>query len=142
MRDPARDLAELSNLPSDERLRALERIIPMQTVQEVLEETGHARRRCPCLPHWFMAYFVLGLGLFAKDSYTQVFKNLQRFRAGGTPGRNTFTEARKALGIAPMRLLSGRVVHLLGTPETPGAFYKDLRLMGLDGFVLDVADRE
>jgi Insertion element 4 transposase N-terminal/Transposase DDE domain len=89
-----------------------------------------------------MVYFVLGLGLFSKDSYTQVCKNLQRFRPGGTPGRNTFTEARKGLGIAPLRLLSGQVVRLLGTPDTPGAFSKGLRLMALDGFVLDLPDTE
>ena len=136
----AHDLVGLSKLPSDERLRALERIIPLQTVQEVLRHTGHAKRRCSCLPHWFMAYFVLGLGLFAKDSYSQIFKNLQRFRPGCTPRSNTFTEARKGLGIAPVRLLAAKVVRLLGTPDTPGAFYKGMRLMALDGFIVDLPD--
>jgi hypothetical protein len=135
-----RDLAALSALPTDERLRALERIIPLSTVQEVLQQTGHARRRCGRLPHWFMVYFVLGLGLFNKDSPTQVFKHLQRFRRGGTPGSNTIAEARKGLGIAPLRLLAHKVVGLLGKPDTPGAFSKGLRLMALDGFKLDLAD--
>jgi len=134
------DLVGLSKLPSDERLRALERIIPLGAVQEVLAQTGHDKRRCSCLPHWFMAYFVLGLGLFAKDSYAQIFKNLQRFRPGGTPRSNTFTEARKGLGIAPLRLLAGKLVRLLGTADTPGAFYKGLRLMAIDGFKLDLPD--
>ena len=136
----AHDLVSLSELPSDERVRALERIIPLASVQEVLHQTGHDQRRCPRLPHWFMAYFVLGLGLFAKDSYSQIFKNLQRFRPGGTPRSNTFTQARKGLGIAPMRLLAAKVVRLLGTPDTPGAFYKGMRLMALDGFKVDLPD--
>ena len=136
----AHDLVGLSKLPTDERLRALERIIPLGTVQEVLRQTGHDKRRCPCLPHWFMAYFVLGLGLFAKDSYSQIFKHLQRFRPGCTPRSNTFTEARKGLGIAPIRLLVAKVVRLLGCPDTPGAFYKGLRLMAIDGFKLDLPD--
>ena len=140
MSNAAEDLAALSDSPSDERLRALERIIPRQTVQEVLRHTGHDQRRCPCLPHWFMAFFVIGLGLFHKDSHSQVFKHLQRFRKGKTPQRNTIAQARKGLGIAPLRLLAGNVVRLLGAPETPGAFYKGWRLMALDGFVLDVAD--
>src|SRR5713101_1392669 len=76
----------LQELPTEERIRALERIIPLDVVQEVLHETGHDRRHCRCLPHWFMVYFVLGLGLFAKDSYSQIYKNLQRFRKGVTPG--------------------------------------------------------
>jgi hypothetical protein len=132
---------ELQQLPTDERARALERIIPLDLVQEVLHETGHARRRCPRLPHWFMVYFVLGLGLYAKDSYRQVYKNLQRFRKGATPQRNTFSEARKGLGVAPFRRIYSRVVRLLATVEQiPAAFYQGMRLTALDGFVLDLPD--
>lgn len=130
----------LHQLPGDERLRALERIIPLDTVQQVLRQTGHDRRHYTRLPAWFMVFFVVGLGLFCKDSYRQIFKWLQRFRQGATPGRSTLAEARKGLGIAPLRALSKRVVQLQGTPDTPGAFYRDLRLMSLDGFVLDLPD--
>jgi hypothetical protein len=137
----ARPLFEaLGQLPTDERLRALERLIPLDLVQQVLHQTGHARRRYARLPAWFMVFFVVGLGLFAQDSYRQVFKNLQRFRRGATPGRNTLGEARKGLGAAPLRLLARRLVRLLGTPGTPGAFYRGMRLMALDGFVLDLPD--
>lgn len=132
----------LQQLPTDERLRALERIIPLDVVQQVLQQTGHDRRHCPCLPHWFMVYFVLGLGLFAKDCYRQIFKNLQRFRPGGTPGRSTISEARKGLGIAPVRLVAHKVIRLLATPDTLAAFYCGMRLMALDGFVLNMPDTE
>jgi Insertion element 4 transposase N-terminal len=140
MAELLRDLEQLADWPSDERLRALERIIPRRVVQEVLEQTGHARRRCRLLPHWFVVWLVIGLGLFANDSHAQIFKRFQRFRRGKTPRRSTLGEARKALGVAPMRLLAGRVVRLLATPQTPGAFYKGLRLMATDGFVLDLPD--
>jgi Insertion element 4 transposase N-terminal/Transposase DDE domain len=130
----------LGRLPSDERVGALEAIIPVGAVQEVLEQTGHAGRRCPALPHWFMVFFVIGLGLFAKDCYRQVFKHLQRFRKGGTPRRSTLTEARKALGVAPLRLLAQKLVKPLAGPDTPGAFYHGLRLMALDGFVVNRPD--
>lgn len=142
MSDPTDVLDRFERLPTAERLLALERIIPMETVQEVLEETGHARRNCRRLPHWFMCFYVVGLSLFSKDSYRQVFKWLQRFIPGRTPGRNTFAEARKGLGVAPLRRLSAKVVHLLGTPETPGAFYKGMRTMSLDGFIFDIPDTE
>ena len=56
------------------------------------------------------------------------------------PSRSALGEARKGLGVAPMRHLASRVVRLLGTPQTPGAFYKGLRLMALDGFVVDLPD--
>src|SRR5258707_729660 len=136
----ARELEQAADWPTEERLRAVELIIPPQAVQDVLEQTGHAKRHYARLPARFMVWFVVGLSLFSKDSYRQVFKWLQRFRPGGTPGRNTLAEARKGLGIAPLRLLAHRVVRLLGTPETPGAFYKGMRLMGLDGFILDLPD--
>jgi len=93
MRDCARDLAELSDLPSDERLRALERIIPMATVQAVLRRTGHDKRHCTRLPPAFMTLFVVALGLFNKDSHRQVFKHLQRFRRGATPGHENAAPA-------------------------------------------------
>jgi transposase IS4-like protein/DDE family transposase len=136
----ADDLNRLNDRPSDERVRALERIIPRDVVQAVLEQTGHARRHYVRLPAWFVVWFVIALGLFHKDSYRHIFKHLQRFRRGLTPASNTLCEARKGLGVAPLRLLAGQVVKLLGTPDTPGAFYKDLRLMALDSFVLDLPD--
>ena len=37
-------------------------------------------------------------------------------------------------------MLAERVIRLLGQPGTPGAFYRGMRTMALDGFVLDVAD--
>ncbi len=63
-----------------------------------------------------------------------------RFAPAAVPGRSTLCEARKRLGIAPLRVLAEQVIRLLGRPETPGAFYRGMRTMALDGFVLDVAD--
>jgi Insertion element 4 transposase N-terminal/Transposase DDE domain len=140
MAEPLRDLNSLHRFPSDERLRALERIISIEAVQQTLQHTGHHRRHYDRLPAWFVTWFVVALSLFSKDSYRQVFKHLQRFQPGGTPGRNTLAQARQSLGCAPLRLLARRVVGLLGTPDTPGAFYRGLRLMALDGFVLDLPD--
>jgi len=132
--------ATLAQWPTAERLRALKRIIPRAQVQAVLRRTGHARRRYLRLPAWFMVWFVIALGLFCRDSYRQVFKWLQPFRRKGTPGRSTFCEARQRLGVAPVLHLAQQVVELQATPQTPGAFYRGLRLMALDGFVLDVPD--
>ena len=35
-----------------------------------------------------------------------------------------------------------QTVRPLATPETPGAFYRGLRLVGIDGNILDVPDSE
>ncbi len=126
--------------PTQERLLALKRIIPRARVEEVLARTGQDRSFCSRLPGWFMIWFVIALGLFCCDCYRQVFRWLQPFRRGRTPGRSTFCEARKRLGIAPLRFLANQVIRLQGKPTTPGAFYRGMRTMALDGFVVDVPD--
>jgi hypothetical protein len=140
MIDISKEADAFASWPTRERLRALKRIIPRARVEEVLTRTGHDRSHCPRLPGWFMIWFVIGLGLFCRDCYRQVFKWLQSFGRGATPGRTTLCEARKRLGIAPLRLLAEQVIQLRGTPETPGAFYRGMRTMALDGFVVDVPD--
>jgi hypothetical protein len=73
----------------------------------------------------------------------QVFRHARRLRVGeDTPKRSSLCEARRRLGIAPVRHLFGQVVHPLARPETPGAFSRGLRLMGIAGTVLDVPDSE
>jgi hypothetical protein len=87
-----------------------------------------------------MVWFVIALGLFCRDCYRQIFRWMQRFRQKGTPGRSTLCEARKRIGLAPFRALMRTVVRLLAKADTPGAFYRGLRLMAIDGFVLDLPD--
>lgn len=140
MIDIGKELDALASWPSRERTRALKRILPRARVEEVLARTGHDRAFCPRLPAWFMVWFVIALGLFCRDSYRQVFRWLQPFRPGAIPPRSTFCEARQRLGVAPIRHLAEDAIRLLGRPETPGAFYRGMRTMALDGFVVDLPD--
>src|SRR3954471_16772401 len=130
----------LASWPTRERLRALKRIIPRAQVEDALVRCGRERAACPRLPGWFMVWFVIALGLFCRDCYRQVFRWLQPFRPNAIPPRSTFCEARHRLGVAPMRHLAEGTVRLLGRPETPGAFYRGMRTMALDGFVVDLPD--
>ena len=138
--DISKEAAACANWPTRERLRALKRIIPRADIEGVLQRTGKDRSRCPRLPAWFLVWFVIALGLFCRDCYRQVFRWLQPYRKVGTPGRTTLCEARKRLGVAPMRLLAEQAIRLQGKPTTPGAFYRGMRTMALDGFVIDVPD--
>lgn len=135
-----KEAAQVAHWPTDERIRALKRIIPCSTIKTILKQAGRRRRFCARLPNWFMVWFVVCLGLFCPDSYRQIFRWLQRYKSKGTPGRSTLCEARKRLGVAPLRRLADAVVSLLGTPATPSCFYQGMRLMALDGFVVDLAD--
>lgn len=140
MIDLHQETAALAAWPTHERLRALQRIIPRARVDDALAQTGRDRTHCRRLPGWFMVWFMIALGLFSRDAYRQIFRWLQVFRPGGIPGRSTLCEARQRLGVAPLRALAAQVVALLGRPETPGAFYRGMRTMAIDGFVLNVAD--
>lgn len=134
------ETAALASWPTDERLRALQRIIPRARVDAALAQSGRDRTHCRRLPGWFMVWFMIALGLCCRDAYRQIFRWLQVFRPGAIPGRSTLCEARQRLGVAPLRALAAQVVALLARPETPGAFYRGMRTMAVDGFVLNVAD--
>lgn len=137
-----KDVVELASWPVQERIKVLKRIVPRAKVKEILQQCGGSEGRCPRLPAWFMVWFVIALGLFCRDSYRQVFRWLQPYRRKGTPPRSSLCEARRRLGVAPLRWLYESVVELLGKQDIPGAFYQGMRLMAIDGFVVDVADTE
>lgn len=123
-----------------QRLAALYRIIPRKKVKQALHKTGRDRAYCKRVPAVFLLYFVLALGLFCTDSYCQVFRWLKRWKKDSVPGRSTLCEARQRLGVAPVVVLAKELIKPLARPDTPGAFYRDLRLVALDGFVVDIPD--
>jgi hypothetical protein len=132
--------AEAVRWTQTERVRALKRIVPPVAIRAVLQRTGRGRAPCRRLPRSFVVWFVIALGLFSRDNYRQVFRWLQRFRPQGTPGRSTLCEARHSIGAAPLRLLAEQVIQLQADSGTPQSFYAGMRLMAIDGFVLDVRD--
>jgi hypothetical protein len=139
------EAAALARWSDAERLCALKRIIPRRSVTEALRAAGRGRRFCPVLPDWFVVWFVVGIGLFCGDCYRQVYRWLVRRRPGGrpVPPRSTLCQARRRVGVRPLALLAERVVGLLADPARPGdagAFHRGMRLMALDGFVLDLPD--
>lgn len=123
-----------------ERVRALKRIVPRKAISKALQSSANKHRYCRRLPRWFMVWYVIALGLCCRDSYRQVFRWSRRFDIKGTPGRSTLCVARQSLGVAPLRRLAEDVIQLQARPDTPHTFYAGLRLMALDGFVLDVPD--
>src|SRR5260370_14489536 len=83
------------------------------------------------------------MGLLTDLPLRQVFKAARRLYPGeATPRRSRLCKARRRLGVALLRLLSERLARPLATSSTPGAFYKGLRLMGLDGVIYNVPDSD
>jgi hypothetical protein len=136
-------------LPADgagrvlDRLAGLEEIIRPEDIQQALAATGRSNSRKCTLTHEVMLWVVLAMGLFTDLPIRQVFKQARRLRRGeDSPHRSSLCVARQRLGVEPVRYLFDHIVHLLARPETPGAFYRGLRLMGIDGTILDVPDSD
>ena len=134
-------------LPADERgrvldrLTALEKVISATDIQQALEETGRVNPRACKLTHEVMMWIVLAMGIFTNLPIRQVFKHARRFRVGeDTPTRSALCVARQRLGLEPVRRLFERTVRPLATLDTPGAFYRGLRLVAVDGTLEDVPD--
>jgi Insertion element 4 transposase N-terminal/Transposase DDE domain len=126
-----------------DRLTGLEQIIPPEAVRQALRATGRINPRSCKLTHEVICWVVLAMGLLTELPIRQVFKHARRLRFGEeTPHRSSLCVGRQRLGIAPVRRLFEEIVHPLARPETPGAFYRGFRLVGLDGTVLDVPDSE
>ena len=124
-----------------DRLAGLEKVISPDVVRGVLQATERINGRACELTHEVMMWVVLAMGLFTHLPIRQVFRHARRLRAGEKcPARSSLCEGRKRLGVEPVRELHAAVVRPLATPDTPGAFYRQWRLMALDGTVLDVPD--
>jgi Insertion element 4 transposase N-terminal/Transposase DDE domain len=136
-------------LPADEagrvldRLAGLEKVIRPEDIQQALAATGRINSRQCTLTHEVMLWVVLAMGLFTDVSIRQVFKRTRRLHHGeDSPHRSSLCVARQRLGVEPVQHLFEKIVHPLARPETPGAFYRGLRLMGIDGTILDVPDSD
>ena len=134
------EAAQLRRWSDRQRLMAIKRIIPRRKVTAALRQAGRGQTCCLRTSDEFMVWFVVGLGLFCNDCYRQIYRWLVPWKKGDVPGRSTLCEARHRLGVAVLVQLAATVVQLLAQPDTPGAFYGGMRLMAVDGFLVDLPD--
>jgi Insertion element 4 transposase N-terminal/Transposase DDE domain len=139
---------------SDQRLSdhisvgVLTRVFPPDVVDRVIREAGRTEVRHRLLPARVVVYYVLGLALFSQASYEEVMRELTEGLswAGGwarewnVPTKAALFKARQRLGPEVLQALFGEVARPLAVPQTKGAWYRDWRLMSIDGTCLDVAD--
>jgi len=126
----------------------LTRVFPPELIDEILAEQGRTERRQRLLPARVVVYYVLGLALFSQCAYEEVMRMLVDglawadgwSRPWSVPTKGALFKARARLGPEPMKALFEAVAVPLATPSTPGGFYRDWRLMSIDGTNLDVAD--
>ena len=129
-------------------LGVITRAFPLARVQEILRDTGTTSKRQRALPAHVVVYYVIALALFMQVAYGEVLRCLLeglqwlRFPRRRIPvaGKSGISRARSRLGIAPVKRLHDESVKPIAVRETKGAFYREWRLVSLDGRTLDVAD--
>ena len=138
-------------IESADVFQAIETVIPPDVINLTLGHTKSVEERKRKLPSQLIVCLVIAMSLWSSDSMGTVLKNLvnglnrQWTRLGQywkVPNSASITEARQRVGCRVMSQLFGRIVRPLATPETPGAFLGGLRVMAVDGTVLDVPDSQ
>jgi hypothetical protein len=117
-------------------------VIPQGVIDRAIGDELETRF-CKRITNRQLVWLIVGLGLFSGKSYRQIFR-LGATATAIIPSRAALTTARKRLSAAVLEKLSNAVIKLLA--KSPGkhgfAFYKGLRLMGVDGTLLDCPDTD
>lgn len=125
----------------------LARAFPRQAVEDAVDAVGAREQRNRMLPAWLTVYFVLALALFMDMGAGRVMRRLAGTLAWAAqgitvtiPSEEALSNARSRLGAAPLRRLFEGAAGLIAGPGTPGAWWRGLRLVSLDGTTLDLQD--
>lgn len=138
-------------IESAEVLTALQTAIPPEAIDQTIGRTDSQAERNRALPTHLVVCLVIGMSLWAKDSMRSVLKNLvdglstSWVRVGQywrVPCKSSITEARQRVGPRVFTQLFHQVVRPLAPLATPGAFINGLRVVVVDGTVLDVPDTQ
>jgi Insertion element 4 transposase N-terminal/Transposase DDE domain len=123
-------------------------VCPRALIEEVLADTGKASQRERLLPAPAVVYYVMALALWREAPLEEVLRVVcegLQWLGGGDAGavqasKSAISQARTRLGPQVMRQLAERVLRPLAAPGAPGAWYRGLRVMALDGSCMEVAD--
>jgi hypothetical protein len=140
--------SESGRLTDHVTLGVLSSVIHRDVIDDVIRETGKREERTRLLPAHVVVYYVLALNLFFGEAYEEVMRQLVnglRFLGNWRdhwriPTTSAISQARTRLGEAPLKLLFQRISAPMARPGTRGAWFHGLRMMAIDGLVLDVPD--
>lgn len=123
-------------------------VCPRSLIEEVLADVGRESQRERLLPAPAVVYYVMALALWREAPLEEVLRvvceGLQWLNGGRAnavqASKSAISQARTRLGAEVMRQLAERVLRPLADPGAPGAWYRGLRVMAVDGSCMDVAD--
>src|SRR5882757_80303 len=125
----------------------LTRTFPIELVDRVIDQFWRREQRVRQLPARLVFYLVLCLCLFPQESYRSTMKILMNVfgRAGDSrvvPTAGAIGTARRRLGSDPVETIVRQVIRPVADRETPGAWYRDWRLVAFDGTTFTVPDTD
>src|ERR1700692_1256717 len=144
----------LASLPAGIRitdyvsLGVVAKTFPLDKIRGALVATGKTSVRERDLPAHVVIYYVIALALYMQSSYREVLRCLLEGvqwllepSAGiKVAGNSGISQARTRLGWEPLRQLHDELVKPIAVKATKGAWYREWRLVSLDGSTLDIAD--
>lgn len=131
-------------------LGVIAKTFPLTAIRAALAETSKASVRQRDLPAHVVVYYVIALALYMQSSYREVLRCLLEgilwLRDPSVnvkvAGKSGISQARARLGWEPLRQLHDELVKPIAVQTTQGAWYRQWRLVSLDGSTLDVADEK
>ncbi|MBI3156073.1 MAG: IS4 family transposase [Burkholderiales bacterium] len=124
------------------------RVVPAPAVHEVLDAYGRNSQRTRAFPAVAGVYYAMALSLYPESSYEAVFSAVSLGLAwqAGAPrpaevSKVAISLLRSRIGWEPLADLVQRCcVPLADAAIHPGAFYRGLRVVGIDGSCFELAD--
>jgi hypothetical protein len=146
----------VASLPAGSRitdyisLGVVTKAFPPDKIRAALVATRKESVRQRDLPAHVVVYYVIALALYMQSSYREVLRCLLEGiqwlvepSAGiNVAGNSGISQARTRLGWEPLRELHDAVVRPVAVAATKGAWYRQWRLVSIDGSTLDVADEK
>ncbi len=145
----------IASLPAGSRitdyisLGVVAKTFPLDRIRAALVITRRESVRQRDLPAHVVVYYVIALALYMQSSYREVLRclleGIQWLEPSGginVAGNSGISQARTRLGWEPLRQLHDEVVKPVAVAATKGAWYREWRLVSIDGSTLDVADEK
>jgi hypothetical protein len=131
-------------------LGVVAKAVPLDKIRAVLAATGKESERQRDLPAHVVIYYVIALALYMQSSYREVLRCLlegiqwllEPSAGVNVAGNSGISQARTRLGWEPLRQLHDEVVQPVAVAATKGAWYRQWRVISLDGSTLDIADEK
>jgi Insertion element 4 transposase N-terminal/Transposase DDE domain len=124
-------------------LGELTQLVPFEMVDEALAHTGTVQSRIRDLPSRVVVYLLLAACLFPELGYRGVWGRLTAGLCAlpaAAPTAGALAQARRRIGVAPLRFLFDLLRGPAAVPRGAGAWWRGMLVCAMDGTILTVPD--